>query len=77
MDLVLMLPNYPDVRQLRGDMHKLLKQLKRCVEVLDNVTATERTDFGVHVEYTDSMGDTHDVDVMIAVDLITTGMLKE
>ena len=69
-----MLPNYHDIRSLRGDLHKLLKQLQSCTEELDNVRASVRADLGVHLEYTDSMGDCHDVDVMVAVDVLSTGI---
>ena len=69
-----MLPNYPDIRHLRSDIHKLLKELKTSTEELDNVRATVRADLGVHLEYIDTMGDSHDVDLMIAVDVLSAGI---
>lgn len=72
IDLVLMLANYREVRRLKDDLPVLLRTLHSCLEQFPNVTVTGETQYSVQIEYTCKPGDTHDVDVLLAVDAIQT-----
>lgn len=69
IDLVLMLANYRDVRQLKDALPALLRKLHTSLDRFENVTVTGETPFSVQIEYTCKPGDAHDVDVLLAVDV--------
>ena len=76
IDLVLLLANYREVRRLKDDLPVLLRTLHSCLEQFPNVTVTGETQYSVQIEYTCKPGDTHDVDVLLAVDAIQTCLYK-
>ena len=70
IDLVLMLASYRDVRKLKNDLNGLLAQLHSSLDQFPNVKVITETDFGVQIEYVYKPGDTHDVDILLAVNAL-------
>ena len=71
IDLVLMLAKYENVAELREALPRLLTLLHRSLEQFENVSVTGETKFSVQIEYTGGDGNSHEIDVLLAVDAIT------
>lgn len=71
IDLVLMITKYQDVRKLHKDLPRLLELLHSSLDRFPNVNVTGETEFGVQIEYTGNDGIAHDVDILLAIDVIT------
>ena len=71
IDLVLMLARYETVRQLKEALPRLLRLLHSSLQQFPNVSNVGETGFGVQLEYTGGDGNSHEIDVLLAVDAIT------
>lgn len=71
IDLVLMLARYENVRQLKEALPRLLRLLHMSLSRFPNVSNVGETGFGVQLEYTGGDGNSHEIDVQLAVDVIT------
>ena len=70
IDLVLMLARYGNVRQLSQELPRLLGKLHGSLERFPNISNVDETEFGVQLEYRGGDGNSHDVDVLLAVDAL-------
>lgn len=70
VDLVVMLRDYTDVRELVKDLPKISNELEKYLSMQPNIKVTGKTPFAVKIDIQNGMGQTNSADVLPAVDVI-------
>lgn len=73
VDLVMMLTNYENVRDLLEDLDDVLNKLENYLVSKTTASHLKTTRYSVQVEVTCTSGHKHEVDILPAVDLLGLG----